>query len=195
MSGNPKIELSDGRHSQSARVQKYFLGETLAILLCPSSNGKTFAVTIDLEDLPRVLESGPWSVSNFDSANGGVKLYAHSTRRHAEGTRYLHRFITSAPSDRTLQVDHRFGRSLDNRKSELRIITRSLNQRNKLHSGPPNRFGMRGVTLTRSGRFSARVWIDHKAKVLGTFDTPERAGQEVKEFLIEQGALVPAGAQ
>lgn len=188
VSGDRKIQSSGSRQSSSGRVQQYIHCGSTVILLCPSSNGKVFGVRIDAEDLGRVLEAGPWSVSNFDRAKGRVRLYCHSTRRTPG---YLHRFILNAPKG--LEVDHSHNRSLDNSRSEIRLATKSLNQRNKGQAGPPNRFGMRGVTPTRSGRYSARVWVDNKSKIIGTYDTPAEAAERVREFLVSQGAEYAAG--
>lgn len=179
--------------TKRAAFNRYAIGESIAVLFCPSSNHKIFAVTIDAEDLSRVVAAGPWSVSNFD-ARGGVKLYCHSTRRINGKMAYLHRFLMDAPADRAIEVDHIHNRSLDNRKGEMRLASKSLNQRNKGRSGPVNRFGHRGVIATRSGTFSARVWINHKSKILGTFATPELAGERVRQYLIENGASYAAGA-
>lgn len=190
MSEEHNFRPSSDRQSSSARIQRYFVGQTIAILLCPSSNGKVFAVTIDKEDLGRVLEAGPWSVSNFDKSHGRVRLYCHSTRRHPGGTVYLHRFVMNA--QKGIEIDHIHNRTLDTRKSELRIASKSLNQRNKKQCGPANRFGLRGVMSTRSGRFSARVFVDGKSKILGTYDTPEQASERVREFMREQGAFYAA---
>lgn len=107
----------------------HFIGETIAILLCSAANGKVFAVTIDREDLERVLAAGRWHVANFDSANGRVNLYCYTK---ANGrTLYLHRFILKAPKDRRIEVDHIRHRNLDNRKSQIRLATKSENQRNR----------------------------------------------------------------
>ena len=177
----------------SARVQRYIHCCSTVLLLCPSSNGKVFGVRIDADDLPRVLEFGPWSVSNFDS-RGGVKLYCHSTRQHGTRMLYLHRFILDAPQDPKIEVDHIHNRTLDTRKGEMRLVSKSLNQRNKRQSGPRNKYGMRGVTPRPNGRFAARVFINHKSKYLGSYGTPEEAGERVRQFLISQGAEYAAGA-
>lgn len=105
------------------------IGPSLAVLFCPAANGKVFGVTIDREDLPRVLAFGAWRIANFDSANGRVNLYCYckSKGRHV----YLHRFILDAPTDRRIEVDHQHHRNFDNRKAEIRLVTKSQNQRNR----------------------------------------------------------------
>ena len=127
MASEHNLSQSNGRQTQSAAANRYFLGETIAILLCPAANGKVFGVTIDRSDLPRVLAVGTWRIANFDSANGRVNLYCYckSKDRHI----YLHRFILDAPKG--VEVDHRHHRNFDNRKSQIRLASKSQNQRNR----------------------------------------------------------------
>jgi 5-methylcytosine-specific restriction endonuclease McrA len=57
-----------------------------------------------------------------------------------------------------------------------------------------NRTGYRGVTLERSGRYRARVYVAPRERItLGWFDDPAIAGEVVRQFLIEQGAEYAAG--
>lgn len=176
------------------KTNRVAISENLAVLFCPASNGKTFAVTIDRGDLDRVIAAGPWSVANFGK-NGSVRLYCYSRRRGPNGkTLYLHRLVMNAPADPAIEVDHIHNRSLDTRKSEMRLASKSLNQRNKRRCGPDNKFGQRGVIATRSGRFSARVWINNKSKILGTYGTPELAAERVRQFLQDSGAVYAAGS-
>lgn len=111
------------------RLNRVAIGQTLAVLFCPASNGKVFAVTIDLADLPRVQTAGRWHVANFDAANGRINLYAHLTTKINGRTVYLHRFLLNAPKG--IEVDHSHHRNLDNRKAEIRLATKSENQRNQ----------------------------------------------------------------
>jgi hypothetical protein len=166
------------------------ISDNLAVLFCPSSSGKTFGVTIDREDLERVQGAGPWSVSNFNKAQGTFRFYCHSTRKSEAGrTIYLHRFLLNAPAG--VHVDHRFNRTLDNRKSEIRLATPSANQLNRS-------FSMLGrdrcVRQLKSGNFQAVKWSGKKRKSLGTFPTRDLARMAVRQYLIEQGANYAAGA-
>ena len=48
----------------------------------------------------------------------------------------MHRFIMNAPADAV--VDHVHGKTLDNRKSELRITNLSVNNHNRVNKPPSN---------------------------------------------------------
>lgn len=69
----------------------------------------------------------------------------------------MHRVIMNTPIG--MQCDHIYHKTLDNRESELRNVTRSQNLMNKsLHSN--NVLGVRGVAKTANGKYTARLMCD-----------------------------------
>lgn len=88
-------------------------------------------------------------------------------------TIYMHRQILGLLPEQF--VDHINGIGWDNRRSNLRICTRSENQRNmKLYSDSRTKF--KGVDFHKKAKkFRARIVIEGKQKHLGLFDTPEAA--------------------
>lgn len=176
--------MADTKSNSLPRQNRVAIGETLAVLFCPASNGKLFGVTIDREDLERVQSVGVWRVSNFRKWIGQVGLYCYAAK--GQQIIYLHRFITGAQCGQI--VDHRARRTLDNRKSELRITTQSINQLNRAKSF--NGEHGRGVRKTRSGRFAAVLTHESRKLQLGTFDHPEQAAAKVSEFLAGLGVML-----
>ena len=81
-------------------------------------------------------------------------------------TIYMHRIILDAPIG--VMVDHVNGNGLDNRRQNLRLATKSQNNANR--NGYQNRTGFRGVEPHKK-RFIAVIWINHKRKNVGRFDT------------------------
>lgn len=80
----------------------------------------------------------------------------------------LHRYLLR-PQDNAV-VDHINGNPLDNRRNNLRICTNTENARNaKLSKN--NSSGATGVSLTRSGKYKARITVNRKNITLGLFDT------------------------
>jgi hypothetical protein len=93
------------------------------------------------------------------------------------GTRsvYLHRLIMGAPNG--LEVDHRNGNPLDNRRDNLRLCTRSQNMAAR-RKHDDCKSGFKGVTFNKDRskkRWHAQICKDHKIYRLGNFDTPEEA--------------------
>lgn len=94
---------------------------------------------------------------------------------------YLHRLIMQCPSN--LCVDHINHKPNDNRKCNLRIVTKQQNNQNKI----PNTASMvSGVYQDeRNGKWYARITVNYKSISLGTFDKIEDAINARKEAEIK----------
>lgn len=67
----------------------------------------------------------------------------------------MHRFIVNPPVD--MQVDHKNHNTLDNRKSNLRVCTRTQNSQNRLPA-KRNKTGLKGVYwLDRLNKWHAQI--------------------------------------
>src|ERR1700744_1157255 len=99
-------------------------------------------------------------------AIGKTLKYARS------GNLSMHRVIMDAPAD--MVVDHINGRTLDNRRSNLRICTRVENMRNQ-RLAKNNTTGYKGVSLHKAGRYRASICVNRNLMFLGTFACPIRA--------------------
>ena len=139
-------------------------------------NGTYVLTKIDMQDYERV-SMWKWMLSG--ASKGYVrrtKLVSHKPRKYT--TLYLHRFITGCPDG--MEVDHVNGDPLDNRRSNLRIVSRRENLQNV--SVAKGRSGIRGVERLQSGRFSARATVHGKRHYIGTYDTPQEAGVAASEW-------------
>lgn len=85
----------------------------------------------------------------------------------------LHRWIMGEPKG--LYIDHINGNTLDNRRSNLRVVKNSTNIRNgRVRSN--NTSGVTGVRLREDrGKWEARIRVDYSIKVLGLFKTKSEA--------------------
>lgn len=125
-----------------------------------TSNGT--AILIDEQDYERVSKYS-WCLNK---AGYPVANISHKVTR-------ISRFILGL-NDNTKLVDHINGNPLDNRRNNLRICTNTENARNcKLSKN--NTSGYVGVRLEKSGRWRARIMVDHKEIYLGTYETKEEA--------------------
>lgn len=125
---------------------------------------KDEVIYIDTEDYARI-ENFYWHIKP-DSGYVATSIKYRIDGKIKQKNILLHRFIMGEPD---ALVDHiHDDRKWDNRKNNLRVATKSENAINS----PPrkkNISGCTGVTKTRSGTWRARIQVDGKEKMLGTF--------------------------
>lgn len=136
------------------------------------------AIIVDDEDFERV-SAYKWGIS--------TRGYA---RRHAKshGRRFavmMHRFILGIDNGDPRIVDHANGIKTDNRRSNLRICSKSQNGYNQ-SAQRNNTTGYKGVTRhIQTGRFIAQIRHNGKRKYIGSYATPEEAYSAYCEAAIE----------
>jgi hypothetical protein len=146
---------------------------------------------VDDEDYERVSQY-KWSISS----SGGYD-YPHTPIRIEGKIKYIkmHRFIMNADID-TL-VDHKNKDTLDNRKCNLRLCTKSENMRNRAMS-KNNKSGYKGVRYYPFGRRKYKVWkaqigFNRKYISIGYYHTKEEAAlaynEKAKELFGEFASL------
>lgn len=124
----------------------------------------------DKEDYDKIKDYC-WFINN--------KGYVYARSLENDGKHLLqHQIILNANG---LKVDHKNHNTIDNRKSNLRIVTQSENMMNqKLRND--NTSGITGVTWDkRKNQWVARIAINYKRIHLGYFDTFEKAVKVRKE--------------
>ena len=101
----------------------------------------------------------------------------------------LHREITDCPEG--LEVDHINGDKLDNRRANLRIVTRAENERNK-PIGRRNTSGFKGVCFDKSrGKWRAATKHAGKNVLIGRFDSAEAASAAYVAWVSENVPEIP----
>src|SRR3990167_9459857 len=118
--------------------------EDFTVVILANGKGES---KIDHEDA-HIGESHAWCLHT-----GG---YAQDPK-----SRYLHRLVTNAPKG--LDVDHINGNKLDNRKANLRIVTRSQNLHNR-HDRP-----FHGVAWRKDKKkWRARITVSGREIYIGS---------------------------
>jgi HNH endonuclease/AP2 domain len=154
------------------RLNEYSLHEDYVMLDVSTSKHKNVYSKIDVDDIERVLShtvggrGARWIA--HDNSEGKWGLYVGDTARKTR----LHRFIVKL-SDPTLIVDHINGDILDNRKQNLKITTRSENNKN-MRKHINNTSGYTGV-IFKDGLWVATISASNKTLYLGGFDTKSEA--------------------
>lgn len=93
-----------------------------------------------------------------------------------EGTVYLHRLIMNPP--RGKEVDHINGNRYDNRRSNLRLCTRSQNNANWKGKHRPGSSKYRGVCWRKdTKKWKAEVQLNGKTTNIGCFDSEVEAAK------------------
>lgn len=124
---------------------------------------------VDYEDFYKINDMGKWHIM-LD----GNKTYGYAVRhsKSIDGKRKIikmERIITNCPDD--MMVDHINGDTLDNRKCNLRICTRTENNRNKSKQ-KNNTSGYKGVEKRKNrikNPYVAYIRVDGKKHQIGIF--------------------------
>lgn len=119
---------------------------------------------IDTEDLDKVKDYC-WHISS-------KKYVIANMKDKSNKTIWLHRLIMDARENEI--VDHVDWDKSDNRKSNLRVATKSQNNIN-IKRKSNNRSGYTGVKMAKSGKYIAQITANKHRIHLGTFDTLQEA--------------------
>jgi hypothetical protein len=146
------------------------------LALIPLTQGKH--AHIDVEDAEKVRNY------NWCAIKDGNTFYA---KAWIDGSHVmLHQRILQVPDG--FLPDHIDRDGLNNRRSNLRVATRTQNQGNQTKS-KRNTSGFKGVReakwATGSKRWRASIVENHKVKHLGYFYTPEEAAKAYDDAAIE----------
>jgi hypothetical protein len=140
---------------------------------------------VDQEDYDRVA-----AMSWHRGSNGYAR---HGFTRHKKsGMVYLHRMLLGLEPGDGLTGDHINRDKLDNRRMNLRVVTRTGNTQNSVRSTGRGASRFRGVALSRHQRgWRAVVKLDGKQRTLGYFDDELHAAITVARFRAEHMPLAP----
>lgn len=148
----------------------YIVIGDIAIVTMRRKNGEVFKTIIDKEDLELLSSlNSKFRVSiTYDKCT-----YAYCKRG------LLHRLITKAPKGKC--VDHINHNSLDNRKSNLRIVTDVENQQNRRGPQRNNTSGVYGVNWRKTdSKWEARFMFNGIRYSVGQFGTKEEAAKALQ---------------
>lgn len=128
-----------------------------AVIFLNRRNGETIEALIDIDDLARAQEHPLKWCAVLHRTTPGVYVHGSYRKPNGKGTGvYLHRWIVRA--QKGMEVHHKNGNPLDNRRSNLEVVTRAIH--NQLHRGVAHLF--------TSGDLDER--IDRARRALDTRD-------------------------
>lgn len=122
-----------------------------------------------------------WELAQYNWFSSGVYAARRLEPKRKSKISYMHREIMKPPKG--LVVDHISGDTLDNQRSNLRVVTIAKNVGNRHGLQRNNTSGYRGVHKDGSrGKWLAQVMLNKKSYRLGRFDDPEDAAAVVQSF-------------
>lgn len=152
-----------------------------------SKDGGDMAI-VDAEDMRRLSEHG-WHRRAFATNGHTETVYAHRGD-YSSGklqTVKMHREIFGDIPE-GLEVDHINGDGRDNRKENLRLVTRSQNAQNQRKTTKPTASKYKGVSYMQpySKKTLANPWVakickDYQRMHIGSFATEEEAALAYNE--------------
>lgn len=140
-----------------------------------------FNVLVDDEDVERIFDRKWRGTTIGKKGRATYATYTFNERVNGKRKRrivYMHREIMRAPHG--MDVDHINKNTLDNRKENLRICTRSQNLAGMRRT---NATGYRGVAQSAPNTFMARCGRDSEIKY---FRTAEEAAREYDRMAVEK---------
>lgn len=154
------------------RNEVTYVDDDTSAIVVVRNNGDRFEVFVDTADV-NVLHANCNTV-HVDNYRG--VFYAKAWTKDGERV-WLHRYLINPPDD--LVVDHINRNPLDNRRRNLRAVTKGENNRN---AGTPrtNTSGFKWVSFQKdAGKYRGRFTYHGKKYSAGLFDSPEEAYQAV----------------
>jgi len=148
----------------------------------PLTQGKV--ALVDDADYDSLMAMGKWYCTSKGYAAKTIQI---GSWRRGEKKKYkrllMHRVVINAPDN--MQVDHKFGDKLDNRKENLRLCTASQNQGNSA-TGKNNTSGYKGVVWhTKAGKWNGQIRIRGKKIHLGTYVDKSEAAKAYNAAALE----------
>lgn len=136
---------------------------------------KGYHALVDTDDAEHLCR---WKWSATVTTRGRVYACRKGVREDGKvGLVFMHRQLTGAPKG--MDVDHVNNLGLDNRRANIRVVTRTQNNLNRQKVVGASKY--KGVSRTRGGRWRAEIRPRGVKMHLGHFPTEEAAARAYNE--------------
>ena len=144
----------------------YRIVENIVYIELKRNDGTIMETVIDLDDFDKINSYNSW-LSQYSPKTKSYYAYSSIKINNKWTSVQMHRVVMDNLESK-LQVDHINHNTLDNRKSELRLVTPSKNQWNQ-----KNPLGYCWNNYHK--KWHVRIRIDYKSIHIGYFDNEEEA--------------------
>ena len=152
----------EGRNHEKRVKNEVSIFGDLCVMILKNREGKVAATIIDTGDYDKVKRHR-WYLSKGGYAMSGTKILP------------LAAAILGVETNRNSVVDHINRNKLDNRRGNLRVVSKSENSFNSKQR-TDNKSGHRGVSWDKErNKWKAQICINGKVIPIGRFDTVEEA--------------------
>jgi hypothetical protein len=162
---------------------EYMIHSDYAEILVVRRSGERHSILVEIDDLYYLKSLGyRWCVK-YDPKIDGYYAQTNIYTRDEHGKRInnpikIHNVIMKTKEI----IDHIDCRkTLDNRRSNLRVTSNELNMKNRRGRNRNNKSGYRNVSLIE-GKYIVQLQIEGKNKCLGRFEDVHEAGAFAKEM-------------
>lgn len=169
-------------NSRHTKKNNYIIDGDVVRIELRRKNKESLWTLIDLDDLDRVINY-PYSWNSTISTSN-KKIYVRTRQLDKNVSIQLQVFIMNLDGGHKAVADHINHDQLDNRKSNLRVITNGENSRSRKAKNINNQSGYRNVAYIKDSKHPYRVqlMVDGKNSVLGHFDDVDEAGAFAEEM-------------
>lgn len=169
------------RYKSQYKENNIIIKENYAEIIVNSPKYGEKIILIDIEDIDKINKF-KWAIKcnkndNYFYAQSQQRGIDRKTRKSIK----LHRYIMNCPDD--MVVDHINHNTLDNRKSNLRIVSKCINSQNQLLS-KANKTGYKYICFhKRSQKYRVSINRFRKYIQIGSFKTLEEAVRARDEYI------------
>lgn len=177
------------KHTGKTMKNDYEIRGDVTVIFLRRRNGDVHEVLIDTDDLRLVRRS----VSLFYGPSKGSTPYCNVYMGHRRGpgskSVSLHRYLMQPPDGWV--IDHINHNGLDNRRSNLRIVSRTINQHNRAKPLDTGVSGVHGVVWDKtSNRWRARGHRAGKTIYLGVYRRLVDAEAAANAFYVDNMSVL-----
>jgi hypothetical protein len=160
------------------------------VLVYLKYKGETMSAMIDIEDFSKIEEfPNTWFPKPSNSGFYMIGRYRKDPENKKWTYIQAHRLIMDAPKGK--EVDHINHETLDNRKENLRVVSKSVNQLNRNKGNKTNKLGIRGVHFDEKiGKYRAQIQINKIKYHLGLHKTAEEAAEAIHDILSKKKSVI-----